>query len=162
MCAKAGLRLSSQYLPADCVVTATMVMATRITQYWNTEAQITYTHELASRAIHHADPTYIEPGQPAPWIPPSSAVSTAPLPILKPTQRPQPCLRLNASEIVLLAVQVRRDVMAHEGEEGGDTESFVAVSDDLQGDGVMVEEYAEPCDEGVNGDHEEDTDDAAE
>lgn len=52
--------------------------------------------------------------------------------------------------------------MAHEGEEGGDTEGLVAVPDDLQRDGVSVEEYAEPCDEGVDGDHEEDTNNAAE
>jgi hypothetical protein len=51
--------------------------------------------------------------------------------------------------------------VAQEGEEGGDTESFVAVADDLEIDGVVVEVDAEPCDEGVDGDHEQDADDAA-
>jgi hypothetical protein len=44
--------------------------------------------------------------------------------------------------------------VAHEGEEGGDTEGFVAVTEDLKVDGVMVEIYAEPCNEGIDGDHE--------
>lgn len=44
--------------------------------------------------------------------------------------------------------------MAHEREEGGDTERFVAVAEDLKVDGVMVEVYAEPCDNGIDGDHE--------
>ena len=49
--------------------------------------------------------------------------------------------------------------MAHEGEEGGDTECFVAVADDLQGDGIVVEEDTEPGDEGVDGDHPENAND---
>lgn len=51
--------------------------------------------------------------------------------------------------------------MAQEGEEGGDTEGFVAVAEDLEIDGVVVEVDAEPRDEGVDGDHEQDADDAA-
>lgn len=50
--------------------------------------------------------------------------------------------------------------MAHKGEEGRDTESFVAIADDFEIDGIMVEEDAEPCDEGVNGDHKQDADNA--
>lgn len=51
--------------------------------------------------------------------------------------------------------------MAHEGEEGGDTEGFVAVADDFEKDSVMVEEDTEPGDDGVNGDHPQDTDNTA-
>lgn len=48
--------------------------------------------------------------------------------------------------------------MAHEGEESGDTESFVAIADDFEVDGIMVEEDAEPCDEGIDGDHKQNAD----
>jgi hypothetical protein len=34
--------------------------------------------------------------------------------------------------------------VAHEGEESGDTESFVAVAENFEVDGIMVEEDAEP------------------
>jgi hypothetical protein len=61
---------------------------------------------------------------------------------------------LSSSEVILLAVQIRGDIVAHEGEEGGDTEGFVAVTEDLKVDSVMVEIYAEPCNEGIDGDHE--------
>lgn len=49
--------------------------------------------------------------------------------------------------------------MAHEGEEGGDTEGFVAVADNFEKDRIMIEEDTEPGDDGVNGDHPQDTDD---
>jgi hypothetical protein len=39
ICEKAGLRDASQYKPKACVTTATIVMTTRITQYWKTPAQ---------------------------------------------------------------------------------------------------------------------------
>lgn len=52
--------------------------------------------------------------------------------------------------------------MAHEREECGDTESFVAIADYLEVDRVVVEEDAEPCDERVNGYHEENANDTDE
>lgn len=61
---------------------------------------------------------------------------------------------MNPTEVFLLAVQIRGDIVAHEGEEGGDTERFVAVAENLKVDGVLVEEYAKPCDKGIDGDHE--------
>lgn len=56
-------------------------------------------------------------------------------------------------------MQIRGDIVTHEGKEGGDTEGFVAVTEDLEVDGIVVEENAEPCDEGVNGDHEQNAND---
>lgn len=56
-------------------------------------------------------------------------------------------------------MQIRGDIVTHEGEEGGDTEGFVAVTEDLEVDGIVVEENAEPCDEGVDGDHEKNAND---
>ena len=61
---------------------------------------------------------------------------------------------MNTTEVFLLAVQIRGDIVAHEGEEGGDTERFVAVAHDLKVDGVLVKEYAKECDKGINRDHE--------
>lgn len=80
-------------------------------------------------------------------------MSETTLPFLKPTQRPEPSLGLDTPEIIFLAMQVGRNVVAHEGEESGDTKGFVAVAEDLDVDGVLVEENAEPRDEGIDGDH---------
>lgn len=85
----------------------------------------------------------------------------AALPLLKPSQGPKPRLGLDPTKIVLLAMQIGSNVVAHEAKESGDTEGFIAVADDLEIDIVMVEEDAEPCDDGVNGDHPEDTNNAA-
>lgn len=51
--------------------------------------------------------------------------------------------------------------MAHEGEEGGDGKGFVTVAEDLEVDPVLVEGDAQPCHKRVDGDHEQDSDDAA-
>jgi len=51
--------------------------------------------------------------------------------------------------------------VAHKGEEGGNTEGFVTRAHHLEVDGVVVEEDTEPSDDGVNGDHEENADNAA-
>lgn len=56
-------------------------------------------------------------------------------------------------------MQIRCDIVTHEGEEGGDTEGFVTVTEDLEVDGIVVEENAEPGDEGIDGDHEQDAND---
>lgn len=86
---------------------------------------------------------------------------TAALPLLKPAQRPEPRFGLDPTEIVLLAVQVGRDIVGHEGEEGRNTEGFVAVANDLEIDRVVVEQDAEPRDDGVDRDHPQNSDNAA-
>lgn len=78
----------------------------------------------------------------------------ATLPALEPSQRPEPRLGLDPTKIILLAMQIGGDVVAHKGEEGGDTEGFVTVAYHLEVDGIVVEEDTEPGDDGVNGDHE--------
>lgn len=50
-------------------------------------------------------------------------------------------------------MQVGRDIGAHEGEERGNGEGFVTVTDNLEVDGVVIEHYAEPCDDRVYGNH---------
>lgn len=56
-------------------------------------------------------------------------------------------------------MQVRRDVMAQQGEEAGNREGLVAVAQDLEVDGVQVEVVREEGDGRVDGNHEEDTND---
>lgn len=56
-------------------------------------------------------------------------------------------------------MQVRRDIVAQQGEEAGDGKGLVAVAQDLKVDGVQVEVKGEVGDGGVDGDHEEDSDD---
>ena len=44
--------------------------------------------------------------------------------------------------------------MAQQGEEGGNSESFIAIANDFEVDGVPVEVIREEGDEGVEWDHE--------
>ena len=133
-----------------------MVMRTRITQYWKTPTQTIYT-AISTRGLRICSyPSHIEPGQAAARGAPN-ALTTATF--LHPVQRPKPLFRLDPAEIILLTMQIRSDIVAHEGEESGDTEGFVTVTEDLEVDGIVVEENAEPGDEGINGDHEQNAND---
>lgn len=49
--------------------------------------------------------------------------------------------------------------MAHEGEEGGDGESLVAIADDLEVNGMPVVPYAQEGGGGINRDHKQDAND---
>lgn len=49
--------------------------------------------------------------------------------------------------------------MAQEGEEGRDRERFVAVTNNAEVDGMFVEEDAEPRDERIDRDHQQDAND---
>lgn len=96
---------------------------------------------------------YIEPRQTAARVPPCPTLRATPCPLLKPIQGPNPRLRLNTAKVVLLAMQVGRDIGAQEGEERGNGEGFVTITDDLEVDGIVIEHDAEPCDDGVYRDH---------
>lgn len=54
----------------------------------------------------------------------------------------------------------RRYVVAHEREEAGNGEGFVTVAQDLKVYGFLVVEVAEKRDDGVDGNHDEDSYDA--
>lgn len=56
-------------------------------------------------------------------------------------------------------MEVRGDVVAEKREEGGDGKSFVAVAENAEIDVFLIVKSSEPCDEGIDGDHEEDADD---
>lgn len=64
------------------------------------------------------------------------------------------------TEVIFLLVQVRSNVVAEECEERGNGESFVAVAEDFKVDGMFVVEVREEGDGRVDGDHEEDANDA--
>lgn len=133
-----------------------MVMRTRITQYWKTPTQTIYT-AISTRGLRICSyPSHIEPGQAAARGAPN-ALTTATF--LHPVQRPKPLFRLDPAEIILLTMQIRSDIVTHEGEEGGDTEGFVTVTEDLEVDGIVVEENTEPGDEGIDGYHEQNAND---
>lgn len=80
---------------------------------------------------------------------------------LKPINRPDPRFWFDPTKIFLLGMQIRGDVMAEQSEESGDGEGFVGGADQAVVHGVLVEEDAEPCDQGVNRDHPEDANDTA-
>ncbi len=80
---------------------------------------------------------------------------------LEPAEGPDPRRDgVQLAKELLLLVQVVGDVVAEQGEEGRDGEGLVAVADDLEVDGVPVEAEGQERGGGVDGDHEEDADDA--
>ena len=80
---------------------------------------------------------------------------------LKPINRQDPIPWRDTSEVIFLAVQIRRDVMAEQGKEAGNCKSLVTVAEDFKVDSMAVEDVGEEGDCGVDRHHEEDSDDAA-
>lgn len=103
--------------------------------------------------------TYVKPGQSAPRLSQPSMVFAARA-LLHPSDRPDPILGLDVPEVFLLFVQTRSDVMTHESEEARNGKSLVAVSQDFEVYCFLIVEVAEERDNGVNGDHDKDSDDA--
>ena len=58
-------------------------------------------------------------------------------------------------------MQIRRDIMTEQGKETRDRKSLIAIPEDLEIDGLLVEQVRKETDDGVDGDHQEDTDDVA-
>lgn len=73
--------------------------------------------------------------------------------LLHPRHWPYPRFRLDSTKVVLLSVQVRRNVMAEESEEGSYRKRFVTIADDAVVDRVFIEPDTEECDERVDWDH---------
>lgn len=86
-------------------------------------------------------PDDIEPSQTAPWGPPRPPLSSTAL--SPPADWQDPWLCLNATEVSLLVVQVRRNVVTEKGEEGGNGEGFVAFGDDLEVYGMPIKPETE-------------------
>lgn len=80
---------------------------------------------------------------------------------LEPTRRPNPRFRLNATEVILLCMEIRRNIMAQQRKEGGNRKGFVAFGHDLEVYRVPVVPEGQERGHGVDGYHEEDSDDAS-
>jgi hypothetical protein len=116
--------------------------------------------EDANEAVlKDAEPDDIEPGQAAlgsaEW---TFVLSTGTL--LHPGKWPDPIFGDEGPKVFFLVMDVGGNVIADEGEEGGDGEGFVAVAQDFEVDGVAVVEVGEEGDGGVDGDHEQNADNA--
>lgn len=102
--------------------------------------------------------TYVEPCKSTVRLPQPAFVLAASA-LLHPGHGPNPVLWLHIPKVFLLVVQIRRDVMAHQGEEAGDCKCLVAVAENLKVDGIVVVKVAEERDDGIDGYHEQDADD---
>ena len=147
-----------QYRPCVCATTATMVKNGRIKQYWKILIQTTWNVSADSPA--RTKHTYVEPRQPASRLPQPTLVFAART-FLHPCDWPNPVLWLDIPEVFLLFVEIWCDIVAHECKEAGNGESFIAVSQNLEVNGFLVIEIAEKRDNGVDGNHDKDTYDAA-
>jgi len=85
--------------------------------------------------------THIEPRQSTSRRPKNPPLPPATSP--KPAQWPYPAPRMNLPKIVLLIVQIRRNVRAKKGEKAGDGKCFVALVYHFEVDRVRVKEVGE-------------------
>lgn len=113
-----------------------------------------YTPVRAGQVERRPCPSYIEPCQSTPRCPPKVAATFG-----KPVERPDPRLRLDAPEVIFLAMKIRCNVMTQQGKETGNGEGFVTISDHFKVDGMPVEGIRQEGDGGVDGYHEENPDD---
>mgnify|MGYP007046765545 CR=1 FL=1 len=104
--------------------------------------------------------THVEPCQTTARCPPNALLSTRTL--LKPRDRPDPRFGFDSTEVFFLAMQVGRNVCAHKREESRNRKRFITVADQIIVDIVLVEVGTEPCDDGINGDHKQDSNDTSE
>ena len=79
--------------------------------------------------------------------------------LLEPVQRKHPCPRFESPKVVFLTVKVGSYVMAEQRKEAGNGKCFVAVSEDRVIYRMLVKEVGKKGDRGVDGNHEENTDD---
>lgn len=102
--------------------------------------------------------THIKPRQPAPGLPERSLVLST-RDILQTKHAPKPINRLQLPEVILLVMQVRRDIMTQQREKRADGEGLIATLQDVKIDRVPVEVVTQEADDAVYGDEEEDADD---
>lgn len=117
-------------------------------------------HSHSHKAVMiNPNPDDVKPRQPAPRRPPG----TLPVPATAlghPVHRPHPILDgLHLAKVLLLQMQVGRDVVAHQTKKGADGKGLVAVAQNLEVDGMVVEAQAQEGGAGVDGHHEQDADD---
>lgn len=79
--------------------------------------------------------------------------------LLHPVQGQDPLFRFYSAEVILLTMQIGCDITAHESKECGNRKRFIAIANDAVVDCVFVEKHAEPGDEGVDRNHQQDAND---
>ena len=130
ICAKAGLRLCSQYRSPSSATTETIVKRTRMKQYWKTPIQTTYNHvnTTSPSPSQRLRPqyTHIEPRQSTPRLPERPLVFPT-CTLLQPKHTPKPIHRLHRPEKDLLLMQVRRNIVTHKREETRNRKRLVAI-----------------------------------
>lgn len=110
--------------------------------------------------LEDAGPDDVEPSEAGTRFSKGSVVLTAGT-FLHEEDTPKPVHRLQRAKVLFLLVEPRRNVLAHESEEAGDGKRLVAVSHDLEVDGMLVVDDAEKRDHRVDRDHKQDTDDVS-
>lgn len=83
--------------------------------------------------------THIEPSQPTPRLPKRPLILPAGT-LLQPKHPPKPILRHNPSKVILLLMQIRRDIMAQQRKETRNRKRLIAVPQHLEVDRFAVEE----------------------
>ena len=103
--------------------------------------------------------TYIEPSQSTPRLPERTLVLSSSAQ-LQPKHAPEPILdRVNSPKIILLVMQVGRNVVAEQRKEAADSERLIEPFQDIVVDRVVVEDVAEEGHDAVHWDKEEDSND---
>lgn len=102
---------------------------------------------------------YIEPCQATSWCPPNAGLSSPQF--LNPGDRHDPRFGCYGAKVIFLFMEIVGQVMAQQGKEGGDSKSLIAVAEDFEIDAMSVVSVREPGDGGINGNHEENADNAA-
>lgn len=106
-----------------------------------------------------ADPDDVEPSQAALGRPPRTALTATALG--EPINGQDPGFDgSHFAKVGLLVVEVGGDIVTHEGEEGRNGKGLVAIGNDLEVDGVPVPLDLEEGGDGIDGDHEENANDA--
>lgn len=102
--------------------------------------------------------TDIEPGQTTLWAPEAAFVFAA-RQLLQPIQRRSPIFGLNRSQILLLSVKGRIEIVTHQRKEAGDDICFITAPQDVEVDSLTIEDVTQEGRDGKNGNESDDSDD---
>ena len=110
--------------------------------------------------LEDASPDHVEPSEAGTGFSKGSSVLTTGA-FLHKEDAPNPIHGLQRAKVLLLLVKSGRHILAHEGEEAGDGKRLVAVSQDLEVDGMPVVDDAEKGHRRIHRNHKQDTDDVS-
>ena len=108
--------------------------------------------------LEDSSPNYVKPSKAGSRLPERPTVFAAST-LLHEEHAPEPIHGRQRAEELLLLMQARRHVLAHEREETRNGKRLVAVSQHLEVDGMSVVQHAEKRHRRVNRNHKQDADD---